>query len=484
MLSRRNRGTIALAFPTPARRLRRGAHHPRRHRQAVHQHRPDAGRRRWTARRTSSSTGRCRTSRASTRRRDQAQHRPRRAASGRVGRDHEVGRGRQEGDLLPQRRRERDVHRHIVVPGLPAGRVVGHVPRRAVPAPQLRRQGREVPGVPRRHARRQGSRRAVHGGRRQGGDPQEDRPHPAAEGEPQDPRLQPEARLRRLGRRGHPPARGHARLRPLRRRSPKLDAEAQSVTTVDFDSDGKPDICLCGASKVVLLQNGGDGFIETALPGSHRRLRAPRCGPTTTATACPTCCSPRRPARGCSRTSARASSATTPICCRRKRVQPHRRRLGRLRRRRQARHPARQRLPRPAALQEHAPGDAEVVPPKFGDWHSIGMFRAANPADNFKTEFPIEKEKFNEKKTYKGKRDIDTAVEEDAVQGRRGREPDGLRAELRELRLSRDRGCRPTTDLPVDPRQPTTRSPSGSTARRCSADNGTKPVDRTRASSC
>ena len=114
----------------------------------------------------------------------------------------------------------------------------------------------------------------MHGGRRQGSDPQEDRPHPAAEGEPQAPRLQPEARLRRLGRRGHPPARGHARVRPLRRRSPKLDAEAQSVTTVDFDNDGKPDICLCGANKVVLLQNGGDGFIETALPGLTGGARA------------------------------------------------------------------------------------------------------------------------------------------------------------------------------------------------------------------
>ena len=47
----------------------------------------------------------------------------------------------------------------------------------------------------------------------------------------------------------------------------KLEAEAQSVTVIDFDNDGKPDICLCGANKVVLLQNGGDSFIEVALPG-------------------------------------------------------------------------------------------------------------------------------------------------------------------------------------------------------------------------
>ncbi len=47
----------------------------------------------------------------------------------------------------------------------------------------------------------------------------------------------------------------------------KLDAEAQAVTVVDFDGDGKPDLCLCGANKVVLVQNGGDAFIEVGLPG-------------------------------------------------------------------------------------------------------------------------------------------------------------------------------------------------------------------------
>ncbi|MFO0825237.1 MAG: VCBS repeat-containing protein [Gemmataceae bacterium] len=55
---------------------------------------------------------------------------------------------------------------------------------------------------------------------------------------------------------------------------PKLDAEAQSISTVDFDNDGKMDICLCGANKVSLLQNGGDGFIETALPGLTGGARA------------------------------------------------------------------------------------------------------------------------------------------------------------------------------------------------------------------
>ena len=250
--------------------------------------------------------------------RDQAQHRPRRAAAGRVGRDHEVGRGRQAGRLLPQRRRQRDVHRHVVVPGLPAGRVVGHVARRAVPAPQLRRQGREAARHRRRHARRQGGGRAVHGGRRQGSDPQEDRAHPAAEGEPQAHRLQPEARLRRLGRRGHPPARRACPASTATRRSPKLDAEAQSVTDRRLRRRRQ-------AGHLPVRGEQGRAAAERRRRLQRDRAaraspaaRAPRCGPTTTATACPTCCSPRRPARGCSRTSARASSATTRSGCRRK----------------------------------------------------------------------------------------------------------------------------------------------------------------------
>src|SRR5258708_5120833 len=48
---------------------------------------------------------------------------------------------------------------------------------------------------------------------------------------------------------------------------PKLDAEAQSISVVDFDNDGKPDLCLSGANKVVLMQNGGDSYNEVALPG-------------------------------------------------------------------------------------------------------------------------------------------------------------------------------------------------------------------------
>ncbi len=47
----------------------------------------------------------------------------------------------------------------------------------------------------------------------------------------------------------------------------KTDADAESVSVVDFDGDGKPDLCLAGANKVLLQQNGGDGFSDVALPG-------------------------------------------------------------------------------------------------------------------------------------------------------------------------------------------------------------------------
>ena len=46
-----------------------------------------------------------------------------------------------------------------------------------------------------------------------------------------------------------------------------LGADAQSVSVIDFDGDGKADICLASANRVMLLQNGGDGFSEVTLPG-------------------------------------------------------------------------------------------------------------------------------------------------------------------------------------------------------------------------
>jgi len=47
----------------------------------------------------------------------------------------------------------------------------------------------------------------------------------------------------------------------------RTEADAQSVSVVDFEGTGKPGICLCGANKVSLFQQADDGFSEVSLPG-------------------------------------------------------------------------------------------------------------------------------------------------------------------------------------------------------------------------
>ena len=188
----------------------------------------------------------------------------------------------------------------------------------------------------------------------------------------------------------------------------KLDAEAQSVTAVDFDNDGKPDICLCGANKVVLLQNGGDSFVEVALPGLTGGARSAVWADCT----------------GDGLPDLLLATPTGP------RLFVN---LGKGLFRDETK-----RLPKEVAynLTAAAWGDfngdgkpdivlangfhglrvyanakpvaPKVVLPKFGAWHAIGIFRAANPADNFKTAFPVETEKFTPEKEYKGKRDMPT----------------------------------------------------------------------------
>lgn len=46
----------------------------------------------------------------------------------------------------------------------------------------------------------------------------------------------------------------------------RVDPEAQAISTVDVDGDGKPDLCLVGAGRVVVLQNGGEALSELSLP--------------------------------------------------------------------------------------------------------------------------------------------------------------------------------------------------------------------------
>src|SRR6266542_2985455 len=46
----------------------------------------------------------------------------------------------------------------------------------------------------------------------------------------------------------------------------RVDPEAQAISSVDVNGDGKPDLCLVGATKVTLLQNDGESLGETSLP--------------------------------------------------------------------------------------------------------------------------------------------------------------------------------------------------------------------------
>jgi hypothetical protein len=45
----------------------------------------------------------------------------------------------------------------------------------------------------------------------------------------------------------------------------RVDPEAQAISSVDFNGDGKPDLCLVGAGKIALLQNGGDSLNEVSI---------------------------------------------------------------------------------------------------------------------------------------------------------------------------------------------------------------------------
>ena len=48
----------------------------------------------------------------------------------------------------------------------------------------------------------------------------------------------------------------------------RVDPEALAVSSMDIDGDGRPDLCLVGTGRVVLLLNRGDSFNEIALPGT------------------------------------------------------------------------------------------------------------------------------------------------------------------------------------------------------------------------
>jgi hypothetical protein len=54
----------------------------------------------------------------------------------------------------------------------------------------------------------------------------------------------------------------------------RVDPDAQAIASVDINGDGKPDICLVGAGKIALLQNGGGSLNEVSLPGVTGGCRA------------------------------------------------------------------------------------------------------------------------------------------------------------------------------------------------------------------
>ncbi len=50
----------------------------------------------------------------------------------------------------------------------------------------------------------------------------------------------------------------------------RVDPDAQAISALDMDGDGKADLCLVGGSRVALLQNGGESLTEINLPTQAR----------------------------------------------------------------------------------------------------------------------------------------------------------------------------------------------------------------------
>ncbi len=50
----------------------------------------------------------------------------------------------------------------------------------------------------------------------------------------------------------------------------RVDPDAQAISALDMDGDGKTDLCLVGGSRVALLQNAGESLTEVSLPTQAR----------------------------------------------------------------------------------------------------------------------------------------------------------------------------------------------------------------------
>ncbi|MCX8140400.1 MAG: VCBS repeat-containing protein [Gemmataceae bacterium] len=190
---------------------------------------------------------------------------------------------------------------------------------------------------------------------------------------------------------------------------PRTDGEAQAVSALDFNNDGKADVCLCAASKVLLLQNDGDSFTEVALPGltggARAAVWADYNGDGLPDLLLATGSGPRL------YTNLGAGKFRDDT-----RLLP----------------PSALGLPATAAAwgdfdadnkpdlaiaygyhglrlyRNNRPADAPLrsASPKLGDWYAIGPFRHPSGMSNFDAQFTPETEPFDPKKVHKGKRDM------------------------------------------------------------------------------
>ncbi|MCS7270669.1 MAG: VCBS repeat-containing protein, partial [Gemmataceae bacterium] len=190
---------------------------------------------------------------------------------------------------------------------------------------------------------------------------------------------------------------------------PRTDNEAQAVSAIDFTNDGKPDLCLCAAGKVVLLQNEGDGFVEVSLPGltggARAAVWADYNGDGLPDLLLATANGPRlftnlagrqfrddtrllpatamhRPATAAAWGDFDADGKPDLLVA----YGYHGLRLYR----------------------NNRPADAlaRSTPPKLGEWYAVGPFRHPGGMSNFDTRFAPETEPFDPNKVYKGKRDM------------------------------------------------------------------------------
>ena len=394
------------------------------------------------------------------------------------GRDHELGRGRQDGRLLPQRRGQRDLHRQLTwYQAYPQRRVVGHVHGEPFLLRSYAGKVEKLAGHRRGDARRQGSHRA--------------RAWWTATRKTCTRRPRKIQRLKAsLKLQDYNPKRdfvgwggedfrrlaGMPGFTHIRRARQASIPRPRPISVVDFDGDGKPDSASSAASKVVLLQNGGDRCSEVVAAGRHRRRRAAVWadyngdGLPDLLLATPT--GPKlftNLGKGQFRDD-------TPSAAAGSRLQPDRGRLDRLRRRRQARHPARQRLPRPAALPQHPAARRRKV--AAAEARRLALHRPVRQ----RRQRRLRHRAIRPRRTSTCKAST-TASGTAKVGWKKGKFTDGADQQPRALRaeherrrgrlpLSRDRrrrrrrNCRSRSAA-------TTRSPSGSTARSSSPNNAT-----------